>query len=613
MALTRPINRRQELLKDTTLREYDGGLNVVDTDLNLSAKYQTKLQNMFRAQDGALVLRWGTRKFFETTEIDKIINLTYYNKHLIVVGRNGIIEAVNGEGVGTVIWAPEFAATLPGNPPGWGTDIFIVTFAEFNGDLIIANGLDKPVIVDANLLVDYLNDPATGSNTNTPIARFVITTSNYLVMAGDLAEPDLLCISNIGTSGVWLNDQAPNDAVNINIGSRVTMGSSNIKGIQWFRDTLLIFCAECTLAYQLGTYNDNGDHEPTFVESIENYGSISHRTSQSLGNDVLFVDNVGVPSIQRALFTGQLRPDRVSQLIDPLIQRELFKLNTIAQEDRVFSVYHHPEGQYFLFIPNTNSEDAVTETKCFVYTVINELKVKAWAQVRQWKWNAACQSEGDRLFFASDNKIFVYGNQLDPIYSDFVGDEETFSDGTTFSDGHGWSPVSDPGNGVPIWFDAIMPWGDFGRRNNTKAIKFLKVETEGTSRFSVDMFTDNILFDPEWVGEEFSDGTLYEDGLGHGTSKLDGSPDPKKLDYANYNSIPYAPALTLDFLAGEYPFFGLDGFGNQYSGAPSDSERLYTWPAKAKIVKPRVYGASTGDFKLVSLGLSYTDGSVRGK
>ena len=45
---------RGNVLLDATIRDFSGGWNVVDNDLNLSSKFAKTLQNMQRGIDGAL-------------------------------------------------------------------------------------------------------------------------------------------------------------------------------------------------------------------------------------------------------------------------------------------------------------------------------------------------------------------------------------------------------------------------------------------------------------------------------------------------------------------------------------------------------------------------------
>jgi len=61
LTITRRNGRRQQSLKTTTLREFGGGWNVIDNDLNLDSRFSRILTNMTLLQDGSLGIRQGTR------------------------------------------------------------------------------------------------------------------------------------------------------------------------------------------------------------------------------------------------------------------------------------------------------------------------------------------------------------------------------------------------------------------------------------------------------------------------------------------------------------------------------------------------------------------------
>ena len=59
--------KRRNLLLDATIRDFSGGWNVVDNDLNLDAKFSKILENMQRGVDGANEVRPGTLLFADTS------------------------------------------------------------------------------------------------------------------------------------------------------------------------------------------------------------------------------------------------------------------------------------------------------------------------------------------------------------------------------------------------------------------------------------------------------------------------------------------------------------------------------------------------------------------
>ena len=50
-------------LKTTTVRDFDGGWNVIDSDLNLAPRFAKVLDNMFRGDGGFNQIRFGTSAF----------------------------------------------------------------------------------------------------------------------------------------------------------------------------------------------------------------------------------------------------------------------------------------------------------------------------------------------------------------------------------------------------------------------------------------------------------------------------------------------------------------------------------------------------------------------
>lgn len=601
MAFLFPPNKspkRTDSLKDFTIRDFSGGWNRVDSELNLSSKYARISRNMQRGIDGSKEIRPGTRLFADVVaHIADIVNVEYFAGAIIAVGTNGKIVRVDATGNVYLIWDDAWAARLSGQPSGWDATTF-VSFAEFQNKLIVCNGVNKPLRIRNTHMVEYLNDPASGSNVNTPIGRYVVNGGRYLVIAGLADNVDRVCISSTDTDGVFVGDGAPNDAVNIDLGSRVPLGSSAVKGIGRFRDKVVIAFEKCLLPGTLGTFTD-GDHVPDFDDAIINNGSISHRVIQTIGNgeDMLFADIVGVNSIKRALFTGSIQPERLSRLVDPEIQKDVALLDTvIALEDDTFSVFDNKSNNYMLFIPNHGGA-LRTETRCFVLKKIPEMKIEAWHEWRGWNFQAACRSSLERVFLAKGSQIYILGETHvsgDNISADFVGDQESFEDGTFFSDLTGWNPVVTVKNsGVPIKWVWELPWSDADQRFRNKESRFIRFDTEGDESFDAEMFLDNRYLDRTDPGEEWLDDTFFSDSSGWDVEVL-------------------APALSMEFRGGTSPGFGDDGYGQLYGGGrPTRDEGLYAWTAKYHLFKLRMSGEAIGPLKFVSISMAYLLGSIR--
>lgn len=482
----------QQNLRSTTWRGFTGGWNVLDDDMSLSYRYATILDNMYHDSNGITRVRQGFELFVNI--ISKLsdplahpVEMYYFSNALVIACSNGEIVKVMGDGVASRIWDAAIAAALPGAPTGWSNPTDFVSFEIFNGHLIVCNGIDKPLDIDGEFFVEYLQDAGTFTNINVPICRYVVSVGRYLIMAGDPLEPDRVHISAKDAAGTWFGDPPPNDATHLDVGS-VIPGASVIRGLMAFRGRLIVMFAEGLIFGQLGIEDENGNHTPDFNDGVEGFGSISHRSGVTYGDDGLFLDLEGVPSIKRTVLSTAFKPERVSEFIDPEIKSMLTSLSFEAMENRAFSVYHKEEGQFMLFIPNAELLANTTETVAFVFTYRPALKHEAWSRYRGMNFICGARSLAGNLFFAdADGNVWLYGSRENrPINTDYTI----------------------AGEGIPIEFTWEMPWFDLGRRDHIKQSKHISFDTRGASEFTAQMFVDN--FDTPSLEMRFSAG---EQGL----------------------------------------------------------------------------------------------------
>lgn len=465
--LTQP-QKRQMVLKSTTMRGFDGGLNVIDDDMNLSAKYATELTNLYADNDGTLRLRGGTTIFkdaaasFTAPPADGIVHIAYFNASLISVGSNGQVLRTQANGTTTRIWDTAIAALLPGAPAAWTNPTDFASSAHFNGELIICNGVDKPIIVSSTFVVTYLQDLATLTNVNTPICSYVRACQRFLVMAGDPLAPNRVHISCRDASGTWFGDPAPNDATRLDVGS-IVEGANIIRGLLPFRDKLLVLYAEGTIVGTLGIYDSAGNHTPDFHDGIADYGGVAHHSAIAVGDDGLMFNLSGIPSIKRTVLSTSFKPENASDLIDPLIRTTINNISVDYLTDRVFAVYEPHIGQYMVVIPR-NAGGLPTDTcTVFVYNYRPKLRQEAWSRWLGWRFKCGCTSLEGTIFFADfESKIWAY------------------------------SPTASTDNGNGISFAWTMPWLSFGARDLTKSTKYISFDTRGSGTFTCEMFTDNL-------------------------------------------------------------------------------------------------------------------------
>ena len=211
----------------------------------------------------------------------------------------------------------------------------------------------------------YLGDEGQGGqNAYVPVAKYVMVMNKYVLMAGDVQEPDLLYISSEETSGVWKDaDDLPNEplnkAVNIRITKKINTNTGTINGIARYRDKVVVAFDDVIALGSIGDIVNVGteatpdlQHVPVFDDAIEAHGCISHRSMQFLGDDLLMADLVGVASLARSAISDSITPSRPSELIDPALQQAVGQLTKGGALNNIFSVYNLLEKQYMLFVPN---------------------------------------------------------------------------------------------------------------------------------------------------------------------------------------------------------------------------------------------------------------------
>jgi hypothetical protein len=587
------------ILNEATSRKFDGGLNVADTQLNLSSKYATVLSNLLVGLDGSLQIRQGNKLFASLLSLSEqpLVGGEYFRSNLIVVNVIGEIYAINGAGTITTLWNATIAAAKRPGLTTWGSTTY-VAFEEFNGELVIVTQNNKPLAINSSLVVDYLADVATGSNINVPVGDIIAKFSLHLC----IASGSLLNVSERNAGGTWQGDVGAQFVNQFDMKTYVLKGDTDIIALLPFKGYLLVMFKECIVPVQ---FVEDATATPKLALStssesvINNYGCISPKVIQDVGESGMSTDIVGCSSISLSRFTRILAPDRPSRLIDKILQKKINSLDNDTLRNQSFSVYDRKLSAYQLFLPNA-SGSLQRETPCYSFRNIPKLQLEAWSILQGWNWQASMRSSEGRIFFIrkGSNDIFVQGDEeIDPLYADFVGEQETFSDGTTFMDQTGFTPVGDINDsGVPIKWVWELPWNDLKHRAFTKTLRYIILDTEGGDQFTCKVFIDDFYTQYD-TGEEFSDGTNFTDGTG----------------FTPRAEVLYANNLEVDFVGKDHGGFGVESFGfDPYGGGNNTGVRKLTLlPTKFTTFKLRFEGESSRPLKFVAITLLYQGGSIR--
>lgn len=410
-------------LEDLTLRGFGGGLNVVDDDVNMEAKFQTALTNFRRLTSGAQAIRFGYSWFADVadTVTGNIVDMTYFNGRIIAVTSTGQIATVSDIGAKVKIWSTAIAALLPGAPAGWTTPTQ-VDFVPFKDQLIIHNGIDKPITISAAFAVTYLQDLGTGSNVNVPIGKYGCVAANYHCVAGIAGSPTIIYISNKGTAGTFPSDPVPNDAISIDVGAYAPSGAPEILGIAGYRTKLIVFFRGQALIIQLGEYDTatTPNHVPRFDDEMPQFGLINHRCIISVENDLIFGGYDGLSSGKRNLFSQAIVSKFLSAYIEPLWRGKF----AVANVTSAFLVYNKIEHASYMFV----NDDVGT---IIVFQANEQLKYEAWTAYEGLKFGCGCTSFLGRVFVANragaTTRIYLLGNSIyaaEAYSADRLGDRD---------------------------------------------------------------------------------------------------------------------------------------------------------------------------------------------
>ncbi len=455
-------------VSDVVINNFSGGIKNVGNEENLKPKYAVELKNMSTEEDSSQTLRFGTAEFDVLS--DNIVSTTYFQNAIISCLENGEITATDATGTTTTIWNDTIAGALPGAPDGWSTNLDHIDFEVSKGELIIFNGVDKPLKVSQALAVDYLQDEATGSNVFTPIAKFVTVVNNFTIAAG-VANSDDIIISASGTSGVWPGDAEPNNSTSVSIGALTGSSDNKFRGLSNFKNLLIVFMSEFVAIIELGNFNADGDHEPKVFDTIDDLTLINHECVIKTEKKLYVATTTGVFDLSRNILGEAFDASPISSDLGTDYQKVVALID--INDNRSFFTRDRFTRKFLLFLDQG--------TDWFVYSAWHseDFKKFSWAEIEGWSFQGACVSSEKRLFFFQDTTLYQYGN-------DVFANENYTAD-----------YITDSSEGQDITFVFELPWIDANARIKTKQLVNLLLETLGTAQFKVDIFVDKFYKDKD--------------------------------------------------------------------------------------------------------------------
>jgi hypothetical protein len=628
--------RRASKLQSTALRDFGGGWNTVDDDISMGPSFMPVLRNTRRNPNGSQQVRFGNNFFKDVSSVvtGTLVDMEYFNNRIIAVMSTGQIATIDGAGNAAAVWNSTIAFALPGHPSGWSNNLTSIDFVPFRQQLIVHNGIDKPVTISAVFAVTYLQDLGSGSNVNVPIGKYGCVVSNYHCVAGLPAAPTTVYVSSQSTAGTFPGDPAPNDAISFDVGAYAPEGSSQIRGIAGYRTNLVIFFVNAALIVELGNYVGTV-HTPKFPDSLSNFGLLGHRAIAIVEQDLTFGGLSGISNAKRSLFSGLLDGTFESGQIEPSYRSAIAALTDTQRLLNCFLVYDEMSHDMLFFVP---------PNLVFVRSAQSKLNYESWSLFTEMDWVCGCKSTLGRVFLGSGTRIYQMGNNAyanENYFADKMNDytqvwtpstlmavgtvvlDSTSTDqnrcwtvNVTHTSGVGTFQQdrdANPGNwrkyvGRSIIFDMELPWIVGNDPLKTKLLRYANVLTKGTGGFTLEAYVDNLYKDEAGnvlYGPAVTMDFVGNDARGYGFDE--GFPSARSTEY----SLRSDGSHILRCDGSRIIRVADDGEGPFGTGRRSADPRLYGFPLKCKSVKFRIKGSTRRFLQFIGLNFAFARGNYR--
>jgi len=318
-------------------------------------------------------------------------------------------------------------------------------------------------------------------------------------------------------------------AGSLDISSVLTQGMDEIVALGAHNGYLIIFCKNNIIIY-----GDNDNYQAgmttsslTLIEVIEGVGCIARDSVQNTGEDILFLSNTGVRSLNRTV-QEKSQPMRD---ISKNIRNDIIQAIEFEDVDLIKSVYSPNNAIYLLMTPTTR------QTFCFDTRAQMEdgsFRVTVWPSFLP----ASFLSAGADIFMATANGIAQY-----------IGYQD---------------------NGVAYQMSYFSSYFDLGLPNVNKLVKKLTATTVGATGQS---FALKIGYDysPVYYSQAFTleTGLIYEYGT------------------AEYNAAEYAGSVLINDQSAPASGSGSVlqvGFASMIDGAALSLQKLSIYAKQGKVL-----------------------------
>ena len=305
------------------------GLNTQDSPTALSEQFALVADNCVIDQFGRVGARKGWRYITDTNaaDIDRIFEYIKSDgtTEIVSTGDNKVFK-----GTTTLTDITPAGASITAN--NWNG-------VNFNGKLYLFQTGHAPLVYDGTTC-DEIED-VTGYSGTVPEANIVLSSYGRLWAANTATNNHTVYWSDLLIGHMW--DTGSSGSINV---SKVwPNGTDEITGLASHNNFLFIFGKRQILIYQ-------GAEDPatmTLADSIVGVGCIARDSIAKTGNDLFFLSDAGVRSLNRVIQEKSAPMTDISKNI-----RTEFTSLVQTETGNIFSVYSPEEAFYLLHLPENN-------------------------------------------------------------------------------------------------------------------------------------------------------------------------------------------------------------------------------------------------------------------
>jgi hypothetical protein len=317
------------------------GLNTQESSVTLSSGFALQADNCVIDSGGRLGARKGytyqTASGGTGSNIEGIHDFVGHAGHIDYVswGNNNLYKGI---GTLTPLTLPS-GYTITGNE--WSA-------ASLNNNVYLVQEGHAPLKISSTLTVAEHNQGG-GSNHSLPDVSWITTAFGRLFAAGETGDHHTLHVSD--HAGDFSNSSSTGAVIDFN--EIWTNGGDELISAHGFNGRLVVFSKRCIVILDDGNSTDllfdTASGSLRVVEILENVGCVSSKSIQIVGDDIYFLSNTGLRSLNRVI---QEKSNPLSDL-SVNVRDELVDIVTTTTHEEITSVYSASNAFYLLIFPTT--------------------------------------------------------------------------------------------------------------------------------------------------------------------------------------------------------------------------------------------------------------------